>query len=695
MRRACLRLKEPLSIVYADMRSLPVNSSPTACRELLHRAMSATPYDLPPATRNENFNFDDDVSSSVSMKSNDEVEISKSTGKFDGLEHFINVVNAVTANIDNGEDVSRLISGIGRLHQPNVKKLSQEKVTAVMENLLRRSEVLHSSGKYLAPHELCRLTLGLAIARYPSPPAWVRGELEKVVSDAVLEPKELARVLEAWSRWGLVNEHRDRMFARNIFEKMYDLVDRFQPRDIIATFEAMARMKMPRGYLVRRLVQIVEASPTYFSPGQLSSYLQSLAELHTLTIESSDTVLDVLLPHVHAVHSSNSRVNHRPRQVSGVMLGQILYSIGCVQHPMSHARVARLAALLIQRLPPVSGDRVSSERPLGAAIRGAWALCALEVVEAQHVLIQLLQQVFSRPPPKSQVLLRLLTETLTDIRMNWRYFDTSQCPMSNEWLQALRNCTPALSPSMTKEVSAQLNELQSAPAGATERLVANWQQGKKVGGYTCGFVDSKIEKFDIDPLSMPHEEYLATPKETEVILQVVDIDTMAEAPPILRHKHLKQGSIPAPLTIREKTSEERQAEAEARTPHWKRNYKDYIKKVQEANKNRNGDVPLDNVFDPRKKFKKTSEFTDPIPVDWAVLTGALTEDGAPDVERISFVRPFAPVKSVVNVSHWKWRRLRSAVSVAEEDVARSRRKFLLELLRPQEGRSRDAPLHKA
>ena len=683
-------------MVYADMRSLPVNSSPTACRELLHRAMSATPHEVAPAGGSNSFNFDEGGSSSVTMKRNADVEARKSKGKFDGLEHFINVVSGVTTQIDNGEDVSRLISGIGRLHQPNVKNVSQEKVTQVLENLLRRGEVLHSSGKYLAPNELCRLTLGLAIARYPSPPAWLRGELDQVVNDAVLEPKELSRILEAWSRWGLVNEHRDRMFARNIFEKMYDLVDRFQPRDTIATFEAMARMKMPRGYLVRRLVQIVETSPTYFSPGQLSSYLQSLAELHTLTIESSDAVLDVLLPHVHAVHASNARASHQPRQVSCVMLGQILYAIGCVQHPMSHARVARLAALLVQRLPPVSSSKVSSERPLGAAIRGAWALCALEVIEAQPVLVQLLQQVFARPPPKSQVLLRLLTETLTDIRMNWRYFDINQCPMSHEWLLALRSCTPALSPSMTKEVFTQLNELQNAPAGATERLVANWEQGKKIGGYTCGFADSKIEKLDIDPMTMPREEYDAMPKEIEVILQVVDIDTMAETPPILRHKHLKQGSIPAPLTIQKKKEEDKKVYAEgSRTPHWKRNYKEYIKKVQEANKTREVEVPLDDVFAERKKFKKLPEFTEPISVDWSVLTGTLTENGHPDIVRSTIMRPFAPVKSVVNISFWKWRRLRSAVSVTEEDVARSRRKFLLELLRPQEGRSKDAPLHKA
>ncbi len=443
MKLARARCKECISAVFAEMQALnPSSTTPTMCRQLLHRATSAGRSSVGSSNQGNNFDF---------QEGSAEVVADATVLQYDGFDHFVSVVRQIAPQVNTTEDVSRMINGIGWLHRPNLS--SQERVQNVLSVLLAQGEQIHSNGQHFDPAQLCRLTLGLALARKEAPPNWLRLELDKIVGDGLLEPKELARLLEAWSRWGLVAEARDRDFLSNVFEKMYDLIDRFQPLDVTITLEAMARLKMPRGFLVRRLVQIVETSPSYFSPGQLSLYLQSLADLHSLSISNADSVLDVLLPRVHASTPISSHV--KSSKVSSVMLGQILYSLGCIQHPMSPDRIARIAALLIHRLPHHgSSDLVKqwNERYAGAVVRAAWALCALEVIEANDVLQQLLQMLLSRPPPKSRVLIRMTKEVLVDVRLNWRAFDLTAAPMTKEWKLALQAAPCAPPPGSVREV---------------------------------------------------------------------------------------------------------------------------------------------------------------------------------------------------------------------------------------------------
>ena len=237
---------------------------------------------------------------------------------------------------------------------------------------LAESACLKTNG--FSPKYLTNLALGLAQRGIKEPHLieFVRLEASKTLQD--FSPQQLAQMLETCRRWGDFN----RPFIDSITERMTDLVDRYNSKDVVLTINVMSKMALARGFLLRRLSKMAFDNLAEFDTTQIVYLLVGFARLRFLSIDECDDLIDLIDP---------EQLN--PKLSSEFLIGCGL--VGCTPPPeLIDAAVKQLAGL-------------STE----ATADAAWGLCRLgRVADAQRLANEVLQ----RPPCKSRAALQEMLE---------------------------------------------------------------------------------------------------------------------------------------------------------------------------------------------------------------------------------------------------------------------------------------------
>jgi len=250
----------------------------------------------------------------------------------------------------------------------------------LFEFSLKLAEVACLKPNGFPPKHLTSLALGLAQrgVRDYKLIEFIRLEAIKTLQD--FTPQQLAQLLEAFRRWGDFN----RSFVDSVTERMTDLIDRYNSKDVVLTITVLSKMSLGRGFLLRRLSQLVFDNLSEFETPQVVYALSGLARLRFLSSDECDDLLDVI---------DTDRLT--PKLSSEILFAAGL--LGCA----GRSELLTAAAKLVDT--PLSADALSD---------AAWGLCSLGMTEEARRVADL---VFKLPVTKARPTLQKMIEVSAEL----------------------------------------------------------------------------------------------------------------------------------------------------------------------------------------------------------------------------------------------------------------------------------------
>ena len=251
---------------------------------------------------------------------------------------------------------------------------------------LAESACMKTNG--FSPKYLTNLALGLAQRGIKEPTLieFVRLEATKTLQD--FSPQQLAQMLETCRRWGDFN----RPFIDSITERMTDLIDRFNTKDVVLTVNVMSKMALGRGFLLRRLSKIALDNLAEFDTTQIVYLLAGFARLRFLSIDECDDLLDLI----------------DPEKLNPKLASELLIACGLT----ACTPPKELIDAAVRQLHGLSSE---------ASVDAAWGLCRLE---RDSEALKLAQEVLDRPPCKSRAALQAMLEICIHLKLTpgaaWR-----------------------------------------------------------------------------------------------------------------------------------------------------------------------------------------------------------------------------------------------------------------------------------